>query len=102
MLSRDGHTATWFTEPQAAIAAMQREPVDVVFADLRMPGMDGLTLLDWVKQQEPAVARVLISAHLDAQHRQQACAQGIEAVIEKPFDRADVPRVLGGLLRNAT
>lgn len=101
MLSRDGHTATWFTEPQAAIAAMQREPVDVVFADLRMPGMDGLTLLDWVKQQELATACVLISAHLDAQHRQQACAQGIKAVIEKPFDCADIQRVLGGLLPNA-
>jgi len=101
MLSRNGHTATWFTEPHAAIAAMQREPVDVVFADLRMPGMDGLTLLDWVKQQEPAAACVLISAHLDAQHRQQACEQGIKAVIEKPLNFADVQRVLGGLSPNA-
>jgi CheY-like chemotaxis protein len=100
MLSRDGHTATWFTEPQAAIAAIQREPVDVVFADLRMPGMDGLALLQWVKQQEPAAACVLISAHLDAQQRQQACEQGVKAVIEKPFDFADVQRVLGGLSPN--
>jgi signal transduction histidine kinase/CheY-like chemotaxis protein len=97
MLTRDGHTAIWFTKPEDAIAALQQEGADVVFADLRMPGMDGLALLQWVQQQDPHAERVLISAHIDQQHREQAGVQGIKAVIEKPFDFADVQRVLGTL-----
>jgi len=101
MLIRDGHMATWFTTPEDAIAALQHEGADVVFADLRMPGMDGLALLEWVQQQNPQAERVLISAHIDAQHREQAGAQGIKAVIEKPFEFADVQRVLGILTSDA-
>jgi signal transduction histidine kinase/CheY-like chemotaxis protein len=97
MLSRDGHTAAWFTEPEAALAAISDSPVDVVFADLRMPGMDGLALLDWVKQQEPSIERVLISAHIDPQNRQQAYEHGVNTIIEKPFNFGDIRRALGEL-----
>lgn len=98
MLTHDGHSVTWFTKPEDAIAALQREGADVVFADLRMPGMDGLSLLRWVQHQDPHAQRVLVSAYIDERNREQAGAQGIKAVIKKPFEIADVQRVLGALL----
>jgi signal transduction histidine kinase/CheY-like chemotaxis protein len=94
MLSRDGHTVEWFTKPEEAIAAICRSPVDVVFADLRMPGMDGLALLECVKQQAPTVECVLMSGHIDPQNRQQAREHGVNVIIEKPFDFSDVRRAL--------
>lgn len=48
-----------------ALALLQRAPFDVVVSDMRMPGMDGATLLASVKEQFPAVVRIVLSGHTD-------------------------------------
>jgi HD-like signal output (HDOD) protein/ActR/RegA family two-component response regulator len=50
---------------QAALAEMERAPVDVVVTDMRMPGMDGAALLKKVKADYPTVARIVLSGHAD-------------------------------------
>ena len=45
----------------AAIKELRREPFDVVVSDMRMPGMDGGQLLDWVRQRHPETVRILLS-----------------------------------------
>jgi CheY-like chemotaxis protein len=42
---RLGHTAETAADAAAALAALERQPVDLVFSDVRMAGMDGLALL---------------------------------------------------------
>lgn len=49
------------TGAEAAIRELRREPVDVVVSDMRMPGMDGGQLLDWVRQRHPETVRILLS-----------------------------------------
>ena len=44
---------------QAALAEMERAPVDVIVTDMRMPGMDGAALLKKVKEDYPTVARIV-------------------------------------------
>jgi len=45
----------------AAIRELRREAVDVVVSDMRMPGMDGGQLLDWVRERHPETVRILLS-----------------------------------------
>jgi HD-like signal output (HDOD) protein len=50
---------------QAALEELSRAPADVVVSDMRMPGMDGATLLGLVKERYPATARIILSGHSD-------------------------------------
>jgi putative nucleotidyltransferase with HDIG domain len=50
---------------QAALAELERGRFDVVVSDMRMPGIDGVTLLHRVKDQYPATARIILSGHAE-------------------------------------
>jgi putative nucleotidyltransferase with HDIG domain len=50
---------------EAALEALAEAPFDVIVTDMRMPGMDGLTLLGAVRERHPRVARVVLSGHAD-------------------------------------
>jgi HD-like signal output (HDOD) protein len=56
---------TVVTEAAAALAALDLTPHDMVIADMRMPGMDGVALLEAVRDRHPQVARVALSTKAD-------------------------------------
>jgi two-component system NtrC family sensor kinase len=97
ILTLQGHTAEWFTEPLEALKAIEHTPVDIVFADLRMPNMDGLTLLQKVRQCIPSAIRVLITGYIDAYEVEEAKQLGATAVIPKPFSYGQIRRFVDDL-----
>src|ERR1700756_5808924 len=46
-----------------ALEMLAEEPIDLILSDVRMPGMSGLELLRHVKEQDPEIQIVLMSAH---------------------------------------
>ena len=48
-----------------ALTVLATGPVDAVVTDMRMPGMDGAALLDRVRREHPATARIVLSGHAD-------------------------------------
>jgi CheY-like chemotaxis protein len=56
-----GCEAVWVTSGEVALAEFKSRPFDVVVADLKMPGMDGLMLLKAVKESEPKARRIVLS-----------------------------------------
>src|SRR5689334_13318739 len=50
---------------EAALAELQKAPFDVIVSDMRMPGMDGATLLAAVKDSYPNVARIVLSGQAE-------------------------------------
>src|SRR5688572_30352711 len=50
---------------EAALRELEKQPFDVVVSDMRMPGIDGATLLTRVKEQYPASARIILSGHAE-------------------------------------
>ena len=50
---------------EAALRELEAAPCDVIVTDMRMPGMDGLTLLGQVRQRHPQAARLVLSGHAD-------------------------------------
>ncbi len=77
------HTAP---EGRAAQTILQERTVDAVVLDLRMPGMDGMTLLRWIKESGPDVPVIMASAHGDVGDAVQAMKLGAYDYLVKPFD----------------
>lgn len=85
-LAVSGFSVEAFHRPEEAFAALLRIGPDVVVTDVRMPGIDGMTLLNSIVRQKPDVPVVLITAHGDVGLAVQAMKQGAEDFLEKPYD----------------
>jgi diguanylate cyclase (GGDEF)-like protein len=59
-----------------ARAVFQSRPVDIVLSDLRMPGGDGVTLLEWAARTHPRTVRLLMTAFGDLQSSMDAINRG--------------------------
>lgn len=77
--------ASMFTDPQKAYAAFQEEPVDVVFADIRMAGIDGLTLIDMMRTCKRETQFVILSAHSQFDYAKRAISLGVADYMVKPI-----------------
>ena len=76
---------------QAALAILGREPVDLIISDMRMPEMDGATLLEAVRRQWPDTVRILLTGFADMASTIAAINQGeIYRYIAKPWDDNDL------------
>ncbi|HYP15336.1 MAG TPA: response regulator [Bryobacteraceae bacterium] len=61
-----------------------------VITDVRMPGMDGIELQRRIRQQDPALPVIVISAHMSDEARQSALDGGAIEFLYKPFDGAEL------------
>jgi CheY-like chemotaxis protein len=96
LLSAEGYDVLGSSSPLDAIGHFRRRTFDVVLADVRMPEMDGLELLQRIKQISPRTRVILVTAFADHQMRAEALRRGGDAFLEKPFRGEDLRRVLEG------
>jgi putative nucleotidyltransferase with HDIG domain len=59
---------TFVESGSRALVEMEREPLDVIVSDLRMPNMDGAELLQKVSERWPDAVRIILSAPADLRH----------------------------------
>ena len=85
-LSVSGFCVDAFDRPEEAFQFFVRSDPDVVVTDVRMPGIDGVTLLNSVTRQKSEIPVVIITAHGDVNLAVQAMKQGAEDFLEKPYD----------------
>jgi len=70
------------------------EPIEIVFSDINMPGMDGIGLARWIAKELPDVKVVLTSGDL----RNAPAARIAAHYLEKPYDLDALGRLIKGLL----
>ncbi|MDP3450267.1 MAG: response regulator [Anaerolineaceae bacterium] len=76
-----------------ALEIISRESIDIIISDLRMPEMDGVTLLGIVAQKSPATLRIAITGNADPELCQQATLVAHQ-FIAKPIDPQDLSRII--------
>ena len=69
-----------------ALQAVESDPPDLVFLDIKMPGIDGLDALKQLKEKSPATQVIIISGHGNVQTAVQATKLGAFDFIEKPLE----------------
>lgn len=88
LLAEEGYEVSSSGDAQSALDAAQASPPDLVLADLKMPGKDGLWLLRQLKEKVPQTAVVMLTGYGDTETAVECLQQGAEDYLLKP------PRVL--------
>jgi two-component system response regulator PilR (NtrC family) len=95
-LRRAGHEVEVASSGAAGVAHLERKPTDVVVTDLRMPGdLDGLGLLEQVKQRKLDTEVILVTAFATADTAIAAMKQGAYDYLTKPFKVDEINAVIG-------
>jgi two-component system nitrogen regulation response regulator GlnG len=81
-----GYQVTGVKDGAAALRETEEQPFDLIFLDVRMPGLDGLTLLGRLKEQRPDAPVVIMTAHGTMETAIQAMQKGAYDYLAKPFD----------------
>jgi two-component system response regulator AtoC len=71
---------------EEALRLLEESLFDAVVTDLRMPGMDGLSLLKWVREEGPSLPVIVMSAHGEVRDAVEAMKLGAYDYLVKPFD----------------
>jgi CheY-like chemotaxis protein len=81
-----------------ALDLLRRQRPDLILADLRMPEMDGLTLLSHARRVAPEVPFVLVTAYGSVETARRARETGAAAYLAKPFGVGDLRDVVARAL----
>jgi len=81
-----GYTVQAAADADSALDMMRGQPVDVALVDVRMPGHDGIWLLDQARQLSPDTAMVLATGLLEMDPT-VTLRPGVVGYIVKPFNR---------------
>jgi two-component system nitrogen regulation response regulator GlnG len=75
-----------FDRADAALGALESRTPDVLLTDVRMPGTEGLKLLEVARASYPGVPVIVMTAHSDLDHAVAAYRGGAFEYLPKPFD----------------
>ena len=74
---------------EALEMALSSRP-DIILTDVRMPFMDGLTLMERLRSKMPECGFIVLSGHNEFEYARQAIRQGAFAYLLKPIDRQEL------------
>ena len=77
---------TCFDSAERVIKSLERNRPDVIVSDIRMPGMDGLELLNRINTRYPDLPVIIMTAHSDLESAVSAYHGGAFEYLPKPFD----------------
>ncbi len=89
-LKQAGYRVTAVKDGEAALQEVGAEPFDLILLDIRMPGVDGLTLLGKIREARPDAQVVIMTAHGTMETAIQAMQRGAYDYLAKPFDMDEV------------
>jgi len=90
LLRDEGHAVRVAEHGPAALALLEAEDADLVLSDLTMPAIDGLQLLQEVRERHPGTLFVLMTAYGDERTAVKALKLGAYDYLPKPFDNDEV------------
>ncbi|HKV23683.1 MAG TPA: HD domain-containing phosphohydrolase [Candidatus Acidoferrum sp.] len=100
MLESRGYRCTAVSNGRAAQEQVKRVTPDLVLSDMIMPEMDGIKLLDWIRQYDPEVPVIMVTAIHDISTALEAIRRGAYDYILKPFEKEQLFLGVGRALQH--
>ena len=100
LLREAGYEPTVASGGQEALGALARKHFDLLITDIRMPGMDGLQVIQAVRdycqeKKKRPIPEIVLTAYNDEAVKQSAIRLGVKEFLLKPFQVGDFLKVLG-------
>ena len=99
LLSLDGYDVAVATDGEDALGCIPRQGFDIIVSDLRMPGLNGLQLLERSRAANPRVGVILVTAYATVDAAVEALRLGANDFLLKPFEMEDLRRSVARVLR---
>ncbi|WP_136805435.1 sigma-54-dependent transcriptional regulator [Desulfosediminicola flagellatus] len=99
LLTKEGHQVTTAPNGEEGLDYLQNSKCDLVITDIRMPGMDGLELLESIKEHSPDLPVIMITAFASPNDAVQAMKHGAFDYISKPFNVDEIKSVIKSAIR---
>ena len=98
-LRRAGCSVLEAGDGEGALLAVEERAVDAVLLDMKLPGMDGLTVLRELKSREPTLAVIMMTAFGDVRPAVEAIKLGAYDYVKKPFEPDDMLRLVDNAMQ---
>ena len=98
ILEDEGHNVILAENGYQAIEAAKQVPFDLVFMDIKMPGINGVQTFREVKKTNPHAAVIMMTAYSVEDLVQEALEEGAYTVVYKPFDMEQVVSIIESAL----
>lgn len=99
ILEKMGHKVSTFSNPLRALKQVEEQVYDLMLTDLKMPYMDGLSLLNEVKRVSPYMEVIIITGYASMDGAVEATRQGAFHYLAKPFTPEQLRDVVSRALR---
>lgn len=100
-LKQTGMTVTAFENADTVMESLAQVRPDAIITDIRMPGIDGLQLLDMISERYPELPVIIMTAHSDLDSAVSAYQGGAFEYLPKPFDVDDAIELVNRALQHS-
>ncbi len=97
LLKEFGHHTEGEWNGVSALEAIRSQSFDLALVDVRMPGLDGLSLLSKAKEIKPDMEVIIMTGHGDPLMSKQAKEKGALAFLTKPISLKDLIEIIENL-----
>src|SRR5438034_601786 len=94
-MEMEGHTVVMVVDGEKGIEELRRQKVDLVLTDLKLPGKSGLEVLQAVKEENPMIPVVVMTAHGTIETAVKAVKEGAFDFLQKPVDPDHLLIIIG-------
>jgi two-component system, NtrC family, response regulator HydG len=94
LLGAEGHEVSCASSGEEALRQLERERFDLLISDLRLPGLDGISLVRRAKAINPAMPSIVLTAYGTVESAVAAMKEGAHDYLAKPFNIDELRRVV--------
>ena len=96
ILVRDGYRVIVARDGRGALDIIEKETIDIVISDMKMPRLNGFELLKIVKNEFPDIGMIMMTAYGDTYTVKDALLLGADEYVTKPFRSHEISLIVQG------
>lgn len=86
LLRQANYNVTSFTDPLVALKYLEKNKIDLLLVDIRMPEISGFDIISRLHQYQPDAATLVMTGFGTVETAIQALRQGVDGLLLKPFE----------------